>query len=193
MAAKHPWIRRVVGKQSEATILKHRRILEPSPDDLDDTELKELYDAVAEAKLEVAVNIAEPQPDFVVVPRCGVFTKKTTGQAVDSFRGQPDGKDAATWLQLFFPHGSRSATCSIDKYFRRFSIGLCGIWCLLMQEFYNQWIASGRDNDVVYKVVNGPALVPCDLMSDLDTLPSTHDAWVRYHEMADLRPRLQKT
>ena len=74
MAAKRPWVRRIVGKQSEAK-LQHEHGESSSDGEEEAADLTEVYAAVAEARLDAANDSVDVGlTDFVVEPRGGAFT-----------------------------------------------------------------------------------------------------------------------
>ena len=127
LTAKHPWVHRIVAKHSGSSGGGHAGLPLIEEKELDEEELKAVYDAVAEAKFEIAAGHGEggEEAAFAVEPTNNSHRGHGSRLAIDSYRGRPSPGLPSDWVNEFLPKGHRSATFSIKKYGASFAVGLC--------------------------------------------------------------------
>ena len=152
----------------------------------DDEEVKAVFAAVEAARADLAAE-DETGDDFTILARGGPSTMAAHGVAVDSYRAAAQRGTPSEWIALFFRHGHRSMTVSIARYGARCCVLLCKIWCSMMQHFYNEYIESGFNDDVVFSVYDAEVALPI-AFGDLMSLPEGHDVRVRPGEIILMRP-----
>ena len=143
--------------------------------ELDEEELKAVYDAVAEAKFEIAAGHGEggEEAAFAVEPTNISHRGHGSRLAIDSYRGRPSLGLPSDWVNEFLPKGHRSATFSIKKYGASFAVGLCEIWVRLMHSWYDQWLASGGADYFKFAPADVQGCTAPNLQADIDALPAT--------------------
>ena len=193
LTAKHPWVHRIVAKHSGSSGGGHAGLLLIEEKELDEEELKAVYDAVAEAKFEIAAGHGEggEEAAFAVEPTNNSHRGHGSRLAIDSYRGRPSPGLPSDWVNEFLPKGHRSATFSIKKYGASFAVGLCEIWVRLMQSWYDQWLASGDADDFKFAPADVQGCTAPNLQADIDALPATHTVRVRLASFRSMLPHRQ--
>ena len=188
LLSKHPWLRRVLGKQSFDTLEKKHRALDSTDAEMEMESLSDVNAAVAEARLAAIAQNDDANVDFVLEPRGGAWTHSMIGMAIDSYRGRPAAGVPSDWMQVAWPRGSRSVTCSIEKFGARYCIALCRLWCSMMQEWYNEWLRRSDGSVFIYSKLTVRTLMDADVMAEVDALPPSHPIVVRFRQLAKLVP-----
>lgn len=188
LVAKHPWIRRIVGKRSEHQLMHDYRVVDSAAGESEVQDLALVHQAVDDARLALAADAGLDQ-GFLVEPRGGAYTKKVSGMAIDSYRGRPQAGLPTDWVQAAWPHGARSVTCSVERYGAKFSIALCRVWCLRMQAWFDEWVEQdGQSQACNYSDLDLEALAPQELLADLRTLPESHPVQQRLRQICKMKP-----
>ena len=146
--------------------------------------------AMEAAKLELGPGgeeEADSEPNFLVEPRGGSWTKAKSGAVIDSYRGRPAGGAAATWMSSNMAPGSRSITCSIAKYGAHFAVGICRTWCQMLDTWYSEWL-SKADEVIVYKALSKNEVTEPAFLHEMDTLPDKHAARMRFESLFSMLP-----
>jgi hypothetical protein len=190
LEAMHPWTRRFSGKPSGTGCGRPTEHSIGFDTELDGDELKAVYAAVAEAKLELgeAGDAEDDDPAFVAEPRGGAWTKKTKGVAIDSYRGRPAAGLPTEWMSDHFPRGGRSATFAISKFGAGHSVGLCRVWCAIMQSWYSAWLAAGEPVDFAFKAADLVACTPLATLAMIEALPPQHPVRQRFELFRTVLP-----
>ena len=193
LTAKHPWVHRIVAKHSGSSGGGHAGLPLIEEKELDEEELKAVYDVVAEAKFEIAAGHGEggEEAAFAVEPTNNSHRGHGSRLAIDSYRGRPSPGLPSDWVNEFLPKGHRSATFSIKKYGASFAVGLCESWVRLMQSWYDQWLASGCADDFKFAPADVQGCTAPNLQADIDALPATHTVRVRLASFRSMLPHRQ--
>lgn len=159
--------------------------------DLDGEEMAAVYAAVAAARLDLAMPHEDDEELlFEVAPRGGCWTKKHTGMAINEYRCQPAGKATTAWMSKFWPSGKRSCTASIAMG-TDIAIGLCKVWCSLMEGWYNAWKSHGSHDDYMFGGADLEGCTPAELLTTFADMADTNPAKKRWLAMGLMMPRRQ--
>ena len=93
-------------------------------------------------------------------------------------------------FRRFFPAGKRSTTVSIASYGNHLCVILCRVWCVIMQNYFDQWMDSECDNTVAFVEPDVRLLAP-KLLEDLDCLEPNHPSKIRFLGICKWRPVYQ--
>ena len=126
LAAKHPWINRIIGKQAADVAKKKQAVDFPPVEAPDDEEVKAVFAAVEAAREDLAAE-DETGDDFTILARGGPSTMAAHGVAVDSYRAAAQNGTPSEWIKLFSVQGfaqlllassamARAAACCYVKF-----------------------------------------------------------------------------
>ena len=192
LLAKHPWMRRF-SKFGRAFLGRPDKPASgATPVEMDEEELALVYEAVAEAREELAAEREgeDDEPYFVVEPRGGAWTKGKTGMSIDSYRARPGTGVPERWMKEFFSHGARSCTVTA-KFGTSVAVGLCKVWCELMRTWFEAWLAAGSVNHCEFQAADVLSCTPDSLREELEALPVGHAARQRWWAFRGLLPVFQ--